>query len=73
MNTRENVPNVKDFFAAVGREDRQGLLASSAEHIAKSFARLAELGGWRGAELWTDAERLFAVFGLVATTPAKSV
>ena len=32
---------------------------------AESFARLAELGGWRVAELWTDAERLFAVFGLV--------
>jgi len=33
--------------------------------------RLAELGGWDVAELWTDAERLFAVFGLVAAEPAQ--
>ena len=33
--------------------------------------QLAEIGGWRVAELWTDAERLFAGFGLVAITPAK--
>jgi dimethylhistidine N-methyltransferase len=44
---------------------------SSRKYDAESFARLAELGGWRVAELWTDTERLFAVFGLVAATPAK--
>lgn len=46
---------------------------SSRKYDAMSFARLAELGGWRVAELWTDAERLFAVFGLVAATPSKGV
>jgi len=33
MSTQENVQIVKDFFAAVGRGDKQGLLALSAEHI----------------------------------------
>jgi len=46
---------------------------SSRKYDAESFARLGELGGWRVAEHWTDAERLFAVFGLVAATPAKGV
>ena len=27
MSTRENVPIVKDFFAAMGRGDKQGLRA----------------------------------------------
>jgi hypothetical protein len=27
--------------------------------------------GWDVAELWTDADRLFAVFGLVAAEPAQ--
>ena len=31
MSTQENVQIVKDFFAAVGRGDKQGLLALSAE------------------------------------------
>jgi len=44
---------------------------SSRKYDAESFARLAELGGWRVAEIWTDAERLFAVFGLVAAEPAQ--
>jgi dimethylhistidine N-methyltransferase len=44
---------------------------SSRKYDAESFARLAQLGGWRVAESWTDAERLFAVFGLVAATPVK--
>ena len=44
---------------------------SSRKYDAESFARLAELGGWRVAEIWTDAERLFAVFGLVAAKPAQ--
>ena len=44
---------------------------SSRKYDAESFARLAGLGGWRVAELWTDAERLFAVFGLVASPPLK--
>src|ERR1700686_240578 len=33
MSTQENVQIVKDFFAALGRRDRQGLLALSAEDI----------------------------------------
>jgi uncharacterized protein len=33
MSTQENVQIVKDFFAAVGRRDKQGLLALSAEDI----------------------------------------
>ena len=33
MSTQENVQIVKDFFAALGRRDKQGLLASSAEDI----------------------------------------
>src|ERR1700694_3744521 len=33
MSIQENVQIVKDFFAAMGRGDRQGLLALSAEDI----------------------------------------
>jgi len=33
MSTQENVQIVKDFFAAMGRDDKQGLLAVSAENI----------------------------------------
>jgi ketosteroid isomerase-like protein len=33
MSTQENVQIVKDFFAAMGRSDKQGLLALSAEDI----------------------------------------
>jgi ketosteroid isomerase-like protein len=33
MNTEENVQIVKSFFAAMGRGDKQGLLALSAEDI----------------------------------------
>jgi ketosteroid isomerase-like protein len=33
MSTQENVKIVKDFFAAMGRGDKQGLLAISAEDI----------------------------------------
>jgi ketosteroid isomerase-like protein len=33
MSTQENVQIVKDFFAAMGRGDQQGLLALSAENI----------------------------------------
>jgi hypothetical protein len=33
MSTHENVQIVKDFFAAMGRGDKQGLLALSAENI----------------------------------------
>ena len=33
MSTQENVQIVKDFFAALGRDDKQGLLALSAEDI----------------------------------------
>ena len=33
MSTQENVQIVKDFFAAMGRRDKQGVLALSAEDI----------------------------------------
>jgi ketosteroid isomerase-like protein len=33
MSTQENVQIVKDFFAALGRRDKQGLLALSAKDI----------------------------------------
>ena len=33
MSTRENVQIVKDFFAAIGRGDKQGVLALVAEDI----------------------------------------
>ncbi len=33
MSTQKNVQIVKDFFAAMGRRDKQGLLALSAEDI----------------------------------------
>ena len=33
MSTQENVQIVKDFFAAIGRRDKQGLLVLSAEDI----------------------------------------
>jgi ketosteroid isomerase-like protein len=33
MSTQENVQIVQDFFAALGRRDKQGLLALSAEDI----------------------------------------
>jgi uncharacterized protein len=33
MSTEKNVQTVKDFFAAMGRGDKQGLLALSAEDI----------------------------------------
>ena len=33
MSTQESVQIVKDFFAAMGRGDKQGLLAISAEDI----------------------------------------
>jgi L-histidine Nalpha-methyltransferase len=45
---------------------------SARKYDAQSFARLAEMGGWVVAEHWTDAERLFAVFGLVVAEPARS-
>jgi uncharacterized SAM-dependent methyltransferase len=47
------------------------LTDSRCKYDAQSFAQLAKLGGWRVAELWSEAERLFAVFGLIAITPAK--
>ena len=37
MSTQENVQIVKDFFAALGRGDKQGLLALSAEDIEWIF------------------------------------
>ena len=77
MSTQENVPIAKVFFATGDRGDfRSGdtiHTESSRKYDAESFVRLAELGGWRVAEVRTDAERLFAVFGLVAATPVKGL
>jgi ketosteroid isomerase-like protein len=58
MSIQENVQIVKDFFAAVGRGDKQGLLALSAEHI-----KWIEDSGFR--------DDVHAVFGLVAAEPAQ--
>jgi uncharacterized protein len=33
MSTEKNVQTVKDFFAAIGRGDREGLLAPVAEDV----------------------------------------
>lgn len=33
MSTKKNVQTVKDFFAAIGRGDREGMLALVAEDI----------------------------------------
>jgi len=45
--------------------------ALSSDALDPVFRSARTLGGWRVAELWTDAERLFAFFGLVAATPAE--
>jgi dimethylhistidine N-methyltransferase len=45
---------------------------SSRKYDADSFTRLAEQGGWHVAEICADAERLFAVFGLVSANSAKA-
>jgi nitroreductase len=57
-------------FVWVRSADGRATLAGLA---AEPNTRPAKLGGWRVAELWTDAERLFAVFGLVAIAPVKGV
>ena len=44
MSTLENVQIVKDFFAAMGRGDKQGLLALSAEDI--EWIIRARTGRW---------------------------
>ena len=62
MSSQENVQIVTDFFAAMGRGDKQGLLALSAEHI-----KGIEDSGFRD----DVADRLFAVFGLVAAEPVQ--
>lgn len=41
---------------------------SSRKYDAETFSRLAALGGWRVAEMWTDADQQFAVFGLVTSS-----
>ncbi|MBR0873257.1 L-histidine N(alpha)-methyltransferase [Bradyrhizobium tropiciagri] len=38
---------------------------SSRKYTAESFERLARSGGWRVAEAWQDADRLFGLFGLI--------
>jgi len=42
MSIEENVQTVKDFFAAMGRGDKQGLLALSAEDIPELERFLAK-------------------------------
>jgi ketosteroid isomerase-like protein len=87
MSTQENVQIVTDFFAAVGRGDKQGLPLLSAEHI-----KWIEDSGFRdGLEEYyptrTEAGILretakpigafvwprpvVVVFGLVAAAPAQ--
>jgi dimethylhistidine N-methyltransferase len=70
VSLRSQVVTIADFDFDFGVGDSIHT-ESSRKYDAESFARLAELGGWNVAELWTDAERLFSVFGLVATKPAK--
>ena len=41
MTTEENVQVVKNFFAALGGSDRQGLLALTAEDIAEILVWVA--------------------------------
>ncbi|WP_050387282.1 L-histidine N(alpha)-methyltransferase [Bradyrhizobium pachyrhizi] len=38
---------------------------SSRKYTAESFEQLARSGGWRVAEAWQDADRLFGLFGLI--------
>ncbi|WP_377831017.1 L-histidine N(alpha)-methyltransferase (plasmid) [Bradyrhizobium lupini] len=38
---------------------------SSRKYTAESFERFAHSGGWRVAEAWQDADRLFGLFGLI--------
>jgi ketosteroid isomerase-like protein len=55
MSTEKNIQTVKDFFAAIGRGDREGLLALVAEDIewiipgesGRWPERTADTQGWR--------------------------
>ena len=55
MSTEKNVQTVKDFFAAIGRGDKEGLLALIAEDIewivrartGRWPERTADTRGWR--------------------------
>jgi dimethylhistidine N-methyltransferase len=40
---------------------------SSRKYDLQGFADLAASGGWRVGPIWTDGDRRFAVFGLIAT------
>ena len=61
-----------DLPDGLGAAPRLGFFPGSTfGNLSEAFTRLAELGGWDVAELWTDADRLFAVFGLVAAEPAQ--
>ena len=87
MSTQENVQIVKDFFAAVGRGDKQALPASSAEHIKRiedsgfrdgleeCYPTRTEAGILREAAKPVGASVWprpgVVVFGLVAAAPAR--
>ena len=55
MSIEKNIQTVKDFFAAIGRGDREALLALVAEDIewiipgetGRSPERTADTRGWR--------------------------
>ncbi len=66
MSIEENVQIVKDFFAAMGRGDRQGLMALSAEDIEMiPFASLnVRLRRERLLHLWLKFAKLPADGGL---------
>jgi len=44
MSTEKNVQRVKDFFGAIGRGDREGLLALVADDIDVGARRDAQCG-----------------------------
>ena len=46
MSTEDNVQTVKDFFAAIGRGDREALLALVAEDIERHAPRSRRAGGF---------------------------
>ena len=58
MSTQENVQIVKDFFAAIGRGDKQGLLALSAEDIEWITFR-ARTGRWPARTAGTRDWRIY--------------
>ena len=62
MSTKENVQIVKDFFAAMGRGDKQGLLALAAEDIewmipGEGWGNISTRRRWRGPRRGTRPGR----------------